>query len=101
MALFTRSRDAPTRPARSSRVSVRVTEAAAISVNDSGARPRNSSVPPRSDGSTMVGDRIARLVPRLADVPDNPYPWCTPTPLIPGRGMSFDVGDKVVYPHHG
>src|SRR5207247_8922835 len=25
----------------------------------------------------------------------------TPTPLVPGRGMSFDVGDKVVYPHHG
>jgi CarD family transcriptional regulator len=24
-----------------------------------------------------------------------------PNAVVPGRGMSFDVGDKVVYPHHG
>src|SRR2546421_1215961 len=30
-----------------------------------------------------------------------PVPWEQPLHLAPGRSMSFDVGDKVVYPHHG
>jgi CarD family transcriptional regulator len=34
-------------------------------------------------------------------VANYPVPWEKPFGTDLGRGMSFDVGDKVVYPHHG
>src|SRR6266550_1622959 len=46
---------------------------------------------------TIPGNRDFEVVVRGDSWHSGSDPRC----LISGRGMSFDVGDKVVYPHHG
>src|SRR5918995_258227 len=54
----------------------------------------------RTASRRVVAATSAR--PQLDEVASYPYPRKAPHPCIAlGRAMPFDVGDKVVYPHHG
>src|SRR5207244_5375174 len=55
------------------RVKLRITDACATSSTDSDARPRNSSLRPRSAGSTMAATVPHDCFRGLAELRDTPY----------------------------